>query len=235
MKLNIKNIVHKELISESNKRSHLSESYGKIVEYKDEEFVRQLVGTTVSLINEGFTLDEITNFLNEEDNPTTDNVKGLGLGNIGLGSVIGGGFKSMIKEYIINWILKGALGFSAEKARSVSIVFADLPLKNLLKPFKDLQNCNGYLPAIIDPVLELLVRDFAGNLTNVEKTGYGLPNMPSNYLGNMFGKAIKDSNVSEQISSMICPLIHGGSNQKILPVEPANQNKPQAQSTPKSV
>jgi hypothetical protein len=143
--------------------------------------------------------------LNEIENPlagVTDKVDWSGM--------LKDSLYSSAKEYVIKWVLD-YVGLSSKLpglSTSLAQFFADYSPLDLLKPFKNAQYCDQYLPDMIDGVLELSVRYLGGKITGTNRTNYEWKGAPSVAIGNLFGEAIKKSNISETISTQLCKMIH---------------------------
>ena len=82
---------------------------------------------------------------------------------------------------------------------------------DLLKPFKDEQNCIQYFPQIVDGILVVMFRSVIGSELGADKNSYSLTSgkdILSVISGNMLGQAIKESNVSEKVSETFCKVVH---------------------------
>ena len=174
---------------------------------KDEFLTRVLIASS-NLISEGYEMDEIESFLNEQDasslvaagDDALSQVKNADWGKLARGTIM-----SSIKEYAIKWLLNN-LGMKGEIVDSVAIVFADYNPLDLLKPFKDMQTCmqSDAMPALCDAIMEGLGR-YIGNRA---VSGRGDSTIKLG-IGNIFGESIKESNLGETAGAKFCSLIHG--------------------------
>lgn len=202
IKVNIKDIVRKNLISESNKTNFLNESFEKIKDYKGHVLVEKYIETSISLLNEGFEFEEIENYLNEIDNP----LNALG-DKVDWGGMFKESLYSSAKEYIIKFILN-YIGVGPGISTTLSQFFADVTPMDLLRPFKNVEYCNTYLPKIMNGVLEVIVRYLGSKITGTDRNDYEWSGVGNVGLGNMFGEAIRESNMSKTISDKLCKVIH---------------------------
>jgi hypothetical protein len=204
IKLDIKNIVKSNLQEKRNERFY--ESFQKLKNIEDKNMLgEQFMQTSLNLMKEGYDIDDIEMFLNEIENPLagmTDKVDWSGM--------LKDSLYSSAREYIIKWILD-YVGLSSKLpglSTSLAQFFADRTPLELLKPFKNEQYCIQSLPGIIDGLLEVSVRYLGGKVTGTDRTNYEWKGAPSVAIGNLFGAAIKESNISETISTQLCKMIH---------------------------
>ena len=69
---------------------------------------------------------------------------------------------------------------------------------------------NNGMPKLIDAILEVIVRKLGSKISGIDSNDYGL-NLKSagtTLTGNLFGEAIRQSNISEVLSEKFCKLIH---------------------------
>lgn len=200
IKVDIKKIVsenlqktRKQRFDETFKRAHNSKDY--------DEFLNNVLIASSSLISEGYSIDEVEDYISEEGITDTaddalDKVKNADWGKIARGSIL-----SMVKEYAIKWLLTN-VGLKKEFAETAAIVFADYNPLNLIKPFKDSANCQQYMPDLVDAIMEAIGRQIGGNITKTSNT-------LTMGVGNIFGESIKESNMGEIASGKFCKMIHG--------------------------
>lgn len=198
----------KETLLEERKRK-LEESFSHLNDISDKDFfVQSYVSTSFKLMNEGYNLDEIENYVNEN----IDYDKYLqDFKNLDFKEVIGGSMMSMVKEYIINFILTEIFGANRDFAASASVVFADYNPLDLLKIFKDEASCNSTVPSLSDALMEAVGRYIGGEVAGTNsRTNYGLntTGLATGIAGNVFGEVIKESSLGETISRKFCKLIH---------------------------
>lgn len=211
IKLEIKNIVKSNLQEKRNEKFY--ESFMKLKNIEDGNLLgEQFMQTSINLMREGYTIDDIENFLNEIENPIpgiTDKVKSAA-GDVNWSGMFKESMYSSAKEYVIKWMLdyiglsKSAPGLST----TLSQFFADVSPLDLIRPFKNEQYCNQYLPEVVDGILEVIVRYLGGKVTGTDRNNYEWGGAPSVAIGNAFGAAIKESNISETISTQLCKIIH---------------------------
>ena len=193
----------KETLLEERERK-LYESYDELNDIRDKEyFLERYFVITSGLLNEGYSFEEVESVLNEVENP----LSGLDLTGDDLLSAGG----SQLKEYAINLLLTFIFGGKNQgMITTISVVFADYDVRDILKPFKDEPNCMSHMPKMVDGVLEALSRYVAGSAVGADRNNYGLNlgGLSSGFAGNIFGEVIKDSNIGETISDKICKFIH---------------------------
>lgn len=194
----------KETLLEERQRK-LKESFIGLNEIEDPNFlIERYFSITNNLINEGYSFEEIQKHLNEAGDV-------LSLDNFNLKDAMLGGGGSMLKEYLINILLTYVFGGTNQGLIStMSVVFADYNVLDLLKPFKDESNCVTYMPKLVDALLEALTRYLASSAMGTNRSNYGvnLPGLATSAAGNLFGEVIKESNIGETVSNKFCKIIH---------------------------
>ena len=200
IKIDIKKVVSENL--QKTRKQRFDESFKNAHESKThEEFLNNVLIASSSLISEGYTIEEVDEYINEQSIAATaddalDKVKNADWGKIARGSIL-----SMVKEYAIKWLLTN-VGLKKEFAETAAIVFADYNPLNLIKPFKDASNCQQYMPELCDAIMEAIGRQIGGQIT-------GTSNTLTMGVGNIFGESIKQSNLGEIASGKFCKMIHG--------------------------
>ncbi len=205
IKVDIKKIVSENLQKTRKERFEESFSIVKGSSTKDEFLTRVLIASS-NLINEGYEINEIDDFLNEQNvssligagDDALEKVKNADWGKIARGSIM-----SSIKEYAIKWVLNN-LGLKGEIVDAVAIVFADYNPLDLLKPFKDMSSCMSAdgMPKLSDAIMEAIGRFIGGKVSGgstVVRLG----------VGNIFGESIRESNIGEIAGAKFCKMIHG--------------------------
>jgi len=202
IKLNIKEIVQNNLISEMNRRDYLNESFVKIKDFRGDKLINEYMKTSVTLMNEGFTFEEIETHINEIDNPL-DKLDG----KVDWGGMFKDSLYSSAKEYAIKWILN-YIGVGPQISTSLAQFFAEVTPLDLLRPFKNEQYCTMYLPKIMNGALEVIVRYLGAKMTGTDRTNYEWSGLGSVGVGNLFGEAIKESKVGKAMSDKLCKVLH---------------------------
>jgi len=199
--MELRNYIKETLLEERERK--LYSSYEELNDIRDKEyFLERYFVITSNLLNEGYSIEEVESVVNELDNPLSD---------VDISSNIISAGGSQLKEYAINILLTFVFGGKNQGMIStISVVFADYDIRDILKPFKDESNCISHMPKMVDSILEALSRYIAGSAVGVDRNDYGLnlSGLASGYAGNMFGEVIKDSNIGETISDKICKFIH---------------------------
>jgi hypothetical protein len=207
IKLNIKKVVSENL--QRTRKEIFQESFSIVrgSSSKDEFLTRVLIASS-NLISEGYEMNEIESFLNEQDasslaaagDDALSQVKNADWGKIARGTIM-----SSIKEYAIKWLLNN-LGMKGEIVDSVAIVFADYNPLDLLKPFKDMASCTkpDAMPKLCDSIMEAVGRYVGGQIA-----GGGGSTIVKLGVGNLFGESIQQSNIGEIAAAKFCNLIHG--------------------------
>jgi hypothetical protein len=158
----IKNVVSDKLYQKRNQILKESLSIKSDIDF--DNLVMEHTKKTIRLINEGYTLKEIENQLNEQMMDKIKDIPGSVKNMLGddfdYGSYISSSLMSMGKEFIIKWILD-FIGFGPSMSKFVAQAAADLSFKDLILPFKNKEYCIKHLPNVLDAMLEMLVR-YAG-------------------------------------------------------------------------
>jgi hypothetical protein len=68
--------------------------------------------------------------------------------------------------------------------------------------------CLTSSPHVMDAILEVVVRQLGGKLTSTNSNDYNWSGTGSNLIGNLFGEAIRKSNLGETLGGMFCKAIH---------------------------
>lgn len=202
IKVNIKEIVKTNLISEANRRNHIYNSFEKIKDLKNDELIKGYVETSIGLMNEGYTVDEIESSLEEIENPLD-----MLDGKVDWKGMFKDSLTSTAKEYIIKWLLN-AVGMGPQWSTTLAQAFSSYSPLDMLKPFKNEQMCLQHMPGLSDMVLKVIVRYIGSEVTNTDRTDYNYSGAGGVLIGNMFGEAIEESNISESISNKLCKVIH---------------------------
>ncbi|WP_282459169.1 hypothetical protein, partial [Mycoplasmopsis arginini] len=123
---------------------------------------------------------------------------------------ISDGILTSAKEYIIKYVMQKVLGANPTFSRMFAQFMANVNPLDLLKPFKDEQSCIQSFPQISDGILIVMFRSVVGGEIGVDSNSYqlGVKDGLSVIAGNMVGKAIKDSNISEKVADMFCKSVH---------------------------
>lgn len=196
--VNIKNVVKKNLTEK--RKSYINESYNKLksINDKDQKVLMTLV-VSAKLMDEGYSLEEVNQHLNEFS---------LGGEDIDWGGMVTGAMWGEAKEFVIKWITE-ALGFNDTfgtiLAQGLSTISDP---RDLIRPFKDMSTCVSSIPKVTDAVLIVVVRQLGSSVTNTNTNDYGWSGVGSNLVGQMFGEAIKKSNLGETLGGLVCKAIH---------------------------
>jgi hypothetical protein len=199
----VKLVISNILLEERKKR--VEEAFLELDDIRDEKhLIERYVIITSNLVNEGYEIDEI-------DVP--DPVKKLLPGSVSSSDIKGAltdAAATSAKEYIIRFILTQVFGANATFSTYASQLFADWNPLDLLKIFKNREECTKSFPNLSDRLLTMLVRYIGSNEVGGNQNDYGInfKALGSTYLGNLFGEVIKESDVSEKISNKFCEFIH---------------------------
>jgi hypothetical protein len=199
--MELRKYINETLLEERERKLH--SSYDELNDIRDKEyFLERYFFITSNLLNEGYSIEEVESAIQGVENP---------LSNVDIsGNLLSAG-GSQIKEYVINVLLTYVFGGKNQGIiTTISVVFADYDVRDILLPFKDMSNCSTHMPKMIDSVLEALSRYIAGSTIGVDRNNYGLDlgGIASGYAGNMFGEVIRDSNMGETIADKLCKFIH---------------------------
>ena len=195
----IKVIISKTLVEERSKK--LNDSLLVLENIRDEKMlIEKFLVVSSNLIEEGYTLEEIEG--SEIYNK---------LNSIDWKGALGDSILDSAKEYIIKYVMQEVLGANPTFSRMFAQFMATVNPLDLLKPFKDEQNCIQYFPQIVDGILVVMFRSVIGSELGADKNSYSLTSgkdILSVISGNMLGQAIKESNVSEKVSETFCKVVH---------------------------
>lgn len=192
--MDLKTQIKQTLLEE--RQNKLKESFVELSDINDKVYlVERSLTISHTLLEEGFSVDEIKKELSEYDMSGFDKINWK---DFALNSSL-----SMFKEYIIEYILKELFGTNKEFAHEAAVVFSNLSPTDLLKPFKDEASCSESMPKITKALLVALGRHLAGNITGTEESS-----LATRGAGNLFGQAIMQSNVGESLSVNFCKMIH---------------------------
>jgi hypothetical protein len=204
IKVNIKNVVKKNL--NEARINHIHESFKSLKNEKDgAKLFRNYIQISNQLLDEGYEYKEIKHYLNEFENPLNPSNWGLDTKKVGQG--IENSVWSEAKEFLIKWICN-AFGFNPTFSTILAQTFADLDPRDMIRPFKDMSSCTSSAPKLVDAILEVVVRQIGGSVTGTNSNNYGWSGVGSGLIGNMFGEAIRESNIGETIAGKFCKAIH---------------------------
>lgn len=202
VKLDIKKIVSKNL--RESRDEILYNSYYKIKDKKGDELVNSFMETSVKLMNEGYEIEEINNFLFEDVLPSSLTNK---IQDIDWKGGLTDAMVSTMKEMAYYWVLT-AIGLKHSTAMTVSSLIKDLTVLDVLRPFKDKQNCITHGPKLMDAILEALVRWAGRSLTGQEAKNETWGDVFTSFIGNTVGTMIEKTDTSETIANKLCPMLH---------------------------
>jgi hypothetical protein len=194
----IKVIIKNNLLEERKRR--LEESLTSLNSIEDKNvLLEKFLITTSRLIDDGYSIQEIeaSDVYNK-------------LNSVDWKGVVGDTILTSAKEYIIKYVMQVVLGANPTFSRMFAQFMANVNPLDLLKPFKDQQSCIQSFPQISDGILIVMFRSIAGGEIGVDSNSYqlGMKDGLSVIAGNMVGKAIKESNVSEKVADMFCKAVH---------------------------
>lgn len=195
----IKVIIKSNLLEERKRKLNetLSSSLSDVND-KDMLLEKFLI-TSSNLMSDGYTIQEIeaSDVYNK-------------LNNVDWKGAISDGILTSAKEYIIKYVLQEVLGANPTFSRMFAQFMANVNPLDLLKPFKDQQSCVQSFPQISDGILIVMFRSVVAGEIGADSNSYQLNAKDglSVIAGNMVGKAIKESNISEKVSDMFCKAIH---------------------------
>lgn len=216
--LDINSIVAKNLYNKRNQILYESLYFDNI----DNDIIQEKVKNAIHLINEGYSIDEISDIFSD--------VKDFDFKKMFTDSLI-----STAKEFGIKWLLD-YIGFNPTVSTYLAQGLADLPPRSIFLPWKNKQYCQKYLPGLLDSILEVIVRYFGQKMLRLpvekrsdeeeykkekeakkeglkyekklSKNRYEWVDLLTVSAGNITGDLIRKSNTSEGIANSICPIIH---------------------------
>ena len=193
--MNLKSQIKQTLLEERQRK--LEESFVELRYINDETFLLERTNSILlNLIKEGYSFNEITEYLSEDYDLSSLN--NFDWKNFAINSSL-----SMVKEYIIEYILHNIFGANKELAHEASTVFAQLNPTDLLKPFKDEASCSESMPKITKALVGALLRHLAGKATGTDESS-----LLTRGAGSVFQQAIMNSNIGQELSVGFCKMIH---------------------------
>lgn len=195
----IKNIVSNILTEERKKR--LDEAYLELEDIRDNDYlIERYIEITTNLVSEGYDLDEIE---------IPDSIKN----SINVDAVKKGLSDSLMisaKEYIFRFIANKIFGWGPNSSTIIAQLFADWNPLDLLKIFKNEQECIDKFPNLSDRLVTMMLRRVLGGDMGANPNDYsiGVAQMGGVYLGNLMGEVVKETNLSEVLADKFCKAIH---------------------------
>lgn len=189
----IKNVVS-NILSE-HRKIRFNESYRELEHIEDKDFlIERYVSITRDLLNEGYDLSEIE---------VPDSLQ-----NLDIKSTLTDAAITSAKEYAIRFVLSNVLGVGPAFSTFSAQLLADYNPLELLKIFKNKEECDTYFPKLSDRLITMAVRYITSTKIGVDSNNYGLGGIVPTLSGNIFGEVIEDSDVSEKISKKFCEFVH---------------------------
>lgn len=195
----IKNIVSSVLTEERKKR--LEEAYVELDDIRDDVYlIERYISITTDLINEGYDLNELEMPDAIKNSINVDAVK-KGLSDSLMVSA---------KEYIFRFIASKIFGWGPNSSTIIAQLFADWNPLDLLKIFKNEQECIQKFPNLSDRLVTMMLRRVIGGDMGANANDYsiGVAQMGGVYLGNLMGEVVKETNLSEVLADKFCKAIH---------------------------
>jgi len=199
----IKNIVKNVLFEERKKR--LNEAYIELDEIRYGDFLlEKYFVITSKLVDEGYDINELE---------IPDSVKKLvpdSSKNIDIKGAFTDAAATSAKEYIIRFILKEIFGAGAGFSTFAAQLFADWNPLDLLKIFKNREECIAAFPKLSDRLITMAVRYIGSKEVGGDSNDYSFSfkGIGTTYMGNLFGEVVKESDISEKISNKFCEFVH---------------------------
>jgi hypothetical protein len=193
----------------------LVESFRPLSKIKDNDlFIKNLSETTIRLINDGYSPDEIALVVEQEaaaqtaTEPSTSLWGGLkdpATGKINIWDTIMGGGKSWVTEQIIRFIFVDILGFSEMNGQSIGVFLAQASVMDVIKLFRGYGRCVEGAPDVARGVVSVFINNsqFGGQSQQV-MTGGGLAKTG---LRNIAMQAVEESNLDNVLAEKICNYI----------------------------
>lgn len=201
-----KSDIRKTLLEERKK--HLGESFHYLEDIRDSEFrTVSFMKTMAQLLDEGYSEEEIINEITAQD--VTKRLE-----DTDWKGMMGDAAMSAAKEYMIFFGLSTVLGVNKETSANISRFMADVNPMTFLRIFKGMSECQSGAPEIVDAIIEAFGRSLGadwvggGGSRRTDYSLFSLTGMGASYAGNLFGEAIRDSNLGETIANKFCEVIH---------------------------
>jgi hypothetical protein len=201
--MNLKEEIRGTLLEQ--RKVKLNESFDILNDIRDVNFiVEKYIEISSKLIEEGYSIEEIEN---------TD-VKNK-LDSIDWSEAMKQGALSAVREYAIRYVLTTIFGDNKNFNTIAAKILADLNPIDLIRIFKNEENCNKFLPNVVNSLLELLIRKFGSDMFGVDSNSYdlnpfkgGFRDIITNYSGNISGELVRKTDIAQKISNKFCKVIH---------------------------
>lgn len=208
IKLDIKKVVSENL--QKTRKEKLVEEFNNFDEVTDpNDFYNVFLKKADKLISEGYTEEEILYHIFEQENffdKLTSGVNKVIGGDTKWGEMAKSSLWSGAKEFLAKWFLS-FLGVKGGVGTSIAQFLGNLEYKDLFIPFKDKVYCQQHMKDITSGILEVIVRYIGGKVTGVNRNSYEWGDVGTVGIGNIFGEAIKESDINNKIADKFCRII----------------------------
>lgn len=197
----INTLLKEELLFQ--RKRNLNEQVLKLQYSKNKDkLIENAVITISNLLDDGYSLDEISKSVNEQDENIFTKFGGI------FQKGLWGGLWSQVVEWISRWILD-KLGLKPPASDIAAMAIGNLKIedyKTLILMFKSPDQCMPGASILVDNILEGIV------LYMQNKMGFSRQIFPDS-LRNVIMDSVKQSNIGETIAQkVICQSIHGASS-----------------------
>lgn len=193
------------LILQEESNRYLAESIESLSAIADKDLLNERYTETVlQLIDDGYTLDEIS-VVTEQNQVLTNNLTNGNPGTFNIWNTIFGGGASALKEQIIRFILVDIFGFSEMTGQDLAIIFKRVSPLDIIKLFRGKEHCMEVVPTISLSLAEVLVNNSQfGGQSQQTTTLQGIGKVG---IRNIIAQAIDDSNLGEKLGEKLCSYI----------------------------
>jgi len=195
-------ILKEELKKERD--NYLTESFKSLSEISDRDLLVQKLGeTTIKLIEDGYTPEEIT-LVVEQDGGIFGALKDKE-GKFNLWNTIMGGGKSMFFEQMIRILFVDILGMSEKWGQSAAILLSDYNPLHILRLFKNQQYCTQEVTELAPAIIEVIINNspiWGESQETMTVSGVGKVGVR-----NVAIEALRESNLDDIIARKICEYI----------------------------
>ncbi len=202
IQIDVKNIVKKNL--NEHYESKLNSSYSVLNEQHGANVIYNFINISKGLLEEGYTIKDIENFLNEEMSLPTSLEQ---LKNINWNGPVKETLLSSLREMVIYSILT-SFKVREDVAFVIASFMADIPPLNYIRPFKNRAYCDKYMPSLVDAMIEALLRYAGRKITGAKPKNETILDVISMIGGNLGGELTRNSNAGEFITKYLCDYIH---------------------------
>jgi len=195
-------ILKEELKKERD--DYLFESFNSLSTISDKDLLVQKLGeTTIQLIEDGYTPEEIT-LIVEQNGGIFGSLRDEN-GQFNLWNTIFGGGKSMFFEQMIRILIVDILGFGEKFGQSAAILLSDYNPLHILRLFKNKQYCIQEVTELAPTIVEIIINNNQFDGQSQDVTSWS--GMKKVGFRNIAMDAVRESNLDNILGTKICEYI----------------------------